>query len=88
MIQKVKTHYVTKLRILQLHEADFNTILKYLLRRRLMVHSEEHELNGYHLYGSMKGKSTYDAPITIGIIYDMARAQRDYAVSMLNNLKS
>ena len=83
----MKTSYVTKLRIVQLHEVDFNTILKYLLRRRLMGHSEEHGLNGHHLYGSTKVKSTYDDLITVRIIYNMARSQRNYAVSMFNNLK-
>ena len=47
MIQKVKKLYVTKLRIVQLYEADFNTMLKYLLGRRLMGHSEDHGLNGH-----------------------------------------
>ena len=42
MIQKVRKPYVTKLRIVQLYEADFNTMLKYLLGRRLMGHSEDH----------------------------------------------
>ena len=52
-----------------------------------MVHSEDHGLNGHQLYGSRKGKSTYDALITVRLIYDMARAQRDYVVSMFNDLK-
>ena len=35
MIQKVERLYVNKLRIVQLYEADFNTMLKHLTRRRL-----------------------------------------------------
>ena len=50
-----------------------------------MEHSEEHELNRYQLYSSRKGKSTYDALITVRIIYNTARAQRDYVFSMLLN---
>ena len=62
-------------------------MLKYLLGCRLMGHSEDHGLNGHQLYGSRKGKSTYDALITVRVIYDMAKAQRDYLVSMFNDLK-
>ena len=87
MIQKAPQPYVNKLRIVQLYEADFNTMLKFIVGRRLMHHSEKHGLNGHQLYGSRKGKSTYDALITIKVIYDMARAQRDYIISISNNLK-
>jgi hypothetical protein len=87
MIQKVSKPYVTKLRIMQLYEADFNTMLKLMLGRRLMGHSEKYGLNGHQLYGSRKGKSTYEALITVRVIYDMARTQRDYLVSMFNDLK-
>ena len=48
-IQKKKKPYINKLRIVQLYEADFNTMLKILLGRRLMNHGEEHELNGHML---------------------------------------
>ena len=40
MIQKVKKPYVKKLRIVQLYEADFNTMMKIMLGKRLMGHSE------------------------------------------------
>merc|ERR1740139_16486 len=36
MIQKKSLPYINKLRIVQLYEADFNTMLKILIRRRLM----------------------------------------------------
>ena len=77
MLQKLRRSYDTKLRIVQLYEAEFNTILKQLLGRRLMWHSEVHGINGHQLFGSRKGKSTYDALVTARVIYDMARAQRD-----------
>ena len=86
MIQKKKLPYINKLHIVQLYEADFNTILKTLLGRQLMRHGEAHGLNGHQLYRSRKGKSTYDALITFRIIYDMALVQRDYVVSMFNDL--
>ena len=52
-----------------------------------MQHGEEHGLNGHQLYGSRRGKSTYDTLITVRVIYDRARVQRDYIVSIFNNLK-
>ena len=87
MIQKMKLAYVTKLRIVQLYEADFNTMLKFLLGYKLMGHSEKHGINGHQLYGSRKGKCPYNALITVRIIYDMARVQRDYIISLFNDLK-
>ena len=87
MIQKVKQPYVNKLRILQLYEADFNTTMKLMRGKRLMGHSEKHGLNGNQLYGSRKGKSTYEALITVRVIHDMARTQRNYLVSIFNDLK-
>ena len=75
MIQKSKLAYVTKLRIVQLYEADFNTMLKFLLGFSLMKHSEYHGINGHQLYGSWKGKCPHDALITVRVIYDMARLQ-------------
>ena len=82
MIQKLQVPYITKLRIVQLYEADFNTMLKYLLGYRLMQHIEKHGINGNQLYGSRKGKCPYDALITVRVIYDMARTQRDYIISL------
>ena len=87
MIQKVSKPCVTELRIVQLYKADFNTMLEHLMGKRLMGHSELHGLNGNQLYGSRKGKSTYDALITVIVIYDMTIAQRDYLVSISNDLK-
>ena len=87
MIQRVRRSLITKLRIVQLYEADFNTMLKCIMGRRRMRHSEKHGLNGHQLYGSRKGKSTYDALMTVHVVYDMARSQQDYLVSMFNNLK-
>ena len=73
MIQKVKKPYITKLRIVQLYEADFNTMLKHLLGKRLMSHSEENRINGHQLFGSRKVESTYDALVIVWVICDMAR---------------
>ena len=87
MIQKNQVSYITKLRIVQLYEADFNTMLKYLLGYRLMQYSEKHGINGNQLYGSRKVKYPYDAFITVRVIYYMARTKRDCIISLFNDLK-
>ena len=87
MIQKDDLPFITRLRIVQLYEADFNSVLKLLLGRRLMHHSEEHKLNSPQLYGSRKGKSTHEALITLRILYDLSRMDRCYMVSLFNDLR-
>ena len=52
-----------------------------------MQHSELHGINGHQLYGSRKGECPYDALITVRVIYDMARTQRNYIISLFNDLK-
>ena len=86
-IQKVSRPYINKLRTAQLYEADFNTTMKQMLGSRLMWHSKNHGLNGYQLYESRKGRSTYDALVTVRVIYDTPRVQRDYITSILKDLK-
>ena len=87
ILQKLKRPYATKLRIIQLYEADLITMLKHLLERRIMWNSEEHGVNGHQLFGSRKDKSTYDALITVKIAYDIGRDQWDYLIFMYNELK-
>ena len=87
MIQKDPLPKITRLRIVQLYEADFNSMLKYVLGRKLMHHSEEHRINSPQLYGSRKGKSTQEALITLRVIYDLARLDRCHMVSLFNDLK-
>ena len=77
MIQKKELPWFHNLRIVQLFEADFNSALKFLMDRRLMKHSET---NGI-------GKSSIEVLITLRVMYDMARADRLYMVSLFNDLK-
>ena len=44
--------------MLQLYEADFNTMLKFLLGKKLMKYGDEYGLNDHQIYGSRKGEST------------------------------
>jgi len=44
-------------------------------------------INGHQLYGSRKDTFAYDTLIIVRAIYDMARTQRDYIISLFNDLK-
>ena len=78
---------INKLRIVQPYEANFNSYLKNIIGRRLMEHSERHGLNEHQLYGSRKGRTTYNALITTRVMYYMARVQRGHIVFLFNDLK-
>ena len=75
------------MRIVQLYEVDFNSMLKLMLGKRLMSHGDMHGLNGRQLYGSRKGKAINDALVTVKVVYDMARSQKDYLLSVFDDLK-
>ena len=87
MLQKKEKPWLHKLRIVQLFEADFNSVLKFLLGRRLMAHGEKHGLNSPQLYGSRKKKYSLEALIMLRVMYDMARLDRVNMVSLFNDLK-
>ena len=86
MIQKKEAPYITKLRIVQLYEADYNAVLKFLLGKRMLNHAKDNGIVNDQLY-ARKGKSTYDALITSRVTYDLARIQQDNLISIFNNLK-
>ena len=86
MIQKEELPYITRLRIVQLYAADFNTVLKYVLSRKMMTHNRDHGCTSTQLY-AQKTKSTQDALIASQVIYDMARVRRENLVSIFNDLK-
>ena len=86
MIQKKPLPYITKLRIVQLYEADFNSYLKFILGRRLSNHAIQHGVADRQLYAT-KGSSAQDALITARLMYDMTRLNRENLVSILNDLK-
>ena len=52
-----------------------------------MWHGEDHGIFPPYLYGSRKKKSTHEALITMRCMYDLARIERRYMVSMFNDLK-
>ena len=52
-----------------------------------MRHSDKHRLNYRQIFGSLKGKSTYDALATVRMVYDMARTQEYCLIFIRNDLK-
>ena len=87
MLQKKAMPWIHKLRIVQLFEADFNSVLKFVLGRKLMAYSESNGINSNQLYGSRKQKSAIEALITLRVFYDIARMDRLHMVSLFNDLK-
>ena len=61
MLQKKDLPYITKLRIIQLFEADFNTTLKIIYSRKLMQFGDKYHLNSDETYGARKGRNTHGA---------------------------
>ena len=51
---KKRKPFIAKLRIVQLYEAEFNTMLNILIDRRRMKNGEDNGLNGYEIYGYRK----------------------------------
>ena len=51
MIMKDDFPFITRLRIVQLYEADFNSVLKSQLGKKLMRVAEGHGINLEQLYG-------------------------------------
>ena len=86
MIQKKTKPFVNKLRIVQLYSADFNSVLKYILSKRMMDFNRLHGNSNHQLY-AQKTKSMYDALITSRVMYDLARVKRENLISIFNNLK-
>lgn len=86
MIQKKPLPYITKLRIVQLYAADFNSVLKFVISKKMMTHNRKHGNVNEQLYAH-KNKSTYDALITTRAMYDMARIRRENLISIFNDLK-
>ena len=52
-----------------------------------MSRGEVQSINSPQLYGSRKHHLTREALITTRLVYDMARLERRYMVSMFNDLK-
>lgn len=76
MFLKKDKHYIDKLRIIQLIEADFNAILKILLIHRLMRYADTIWVNSTQIHGERQCRSTYD---------DMIISQPSNDITRLNH---
>ena len=61
MLQKKLQVYISKLRIIQCCEADFNVVLEYVFWSRLLYYSEEQGITSKTTHGSWPGRSTHNA---------------------------
>ncbi len=85
MLQKDATPYLHRLRIIQLFEGDFNGALKYLLGRLLMYHIVNQNKCDTQAFGSIPGRTSHEALITLQLIYDNARINKKVIASMFND---
>ena len=73
MLEKIpKFPHISKLRIIQILEADLNMYLKIVVGRRLLRHAEQHEMLPPEMYGGRRQKSVSDAIFQQTHIYDIA----------------
>ena len=85
MLQKKHQPFCSKLRIIQLFEADLNAALKILLGRRLMHTSEKFEINTNETHGSLPGRTTHDALLTARLAADNARLLKHSMLTIFND---
>ena len=77
--------FITKLRIIELFETDFNSGLKFILGRKLLYHGEDHGINSSQTHGSRPGRAAHDALNITKLTYDIARLDRITMVSIFND---
>jgi len=85
MLQNKHRPFITKLRIIELFEADFNSRLKYILGRKLLYHGEEHVINSTQTHDSRPVRATHDALNITKLAYDIARLDKVTMVSIFKD---
>ena len=73
MLQKLNDPIVSKLRIVQLFEGDFNGGLKYLMGRLLMQYMTDNAILDKETFGSRLGKTAPEAMINLQLLFDHHR---------------
>ena len=72
MLEKKEKTYFDKLRIVQLFDVDFNSVLKLILERCLLYHGENQGIINSQTHGLRSGRTTHDALNINKISYDIA----------------
>jgi len=85
MLLKNNNPYLDKLRIIQLIETDFNGIIKILINRRLMRHTDSQRTNSNQTYGGRQGHITYDDMIISQLSTDITCLNRSNLLIIFNN---
>ena len=70
---KKQKPYITKLRIVQLFEADFNSAPKYILGHRLLYHGEHQGINSKLTHWSRLGRSAHGELRITKLSHNIAR---------------
>ena len=65
---------ITKVRIIEIFEADFNSILKFVLGRKSLYHSEDQGINNTQTHGPRPGQSIHAALTLTSNIDHLERA--------------
>ena len=61
LLQKENLPYITRLRIIELFELNYNGMLKYLIGKRFAYFEQSQGLQNPEMYGAVKKKNTHDA---------------------------
>ena len=85
MLLKKKHPFLTKLRIIQLFEGDFNGMLKSLLGRQLMRHMVATDQIDITTFGSIPGKDAKEAMKLLDMIYTNHRLFSRTLVTIFND---
>ena len=85
MLQKTNKPIVTKLRIIQLFEGDFNAALKYLLGKKLMKYMHENDIHDSETFGSRIGKTAPEAVQNIRLLCDHSRIWKKTTAIFFND---
>ena len=70
---KKERYYIDKLRIMQLIEADFDTVMKIIFSRSLMQHADKSGVNNTQIHGGRQCRSIYDDVIISQLSTDITR---------------
>jgi hypothetical protein len=85
MLKKKPIPYIHRLCIIQLFEGDFNGALKYLLGRLLMYHIVNTKQSNSQAFGSIPGKTSHEALLSLQLLYDNARLTKTNMATIFND---
>ena len=85
MLQKKEQPWITKLRIIQLFEADFNSGLKFFFSKTMMRHCEKYQVMSNMNHGSKPARTVHDPLLIQTLHYDLVRITRTPFSTIFND---